>query len=212
MDAGTGAGATVTTRYMTSTSGAELAYQVFQDSAHTTNWGNTTTTEVSGTGNKTVYAYGVIIAGQYVTPGTYTDTLHTASTTITVTATVAKDCGVSATALAFGNYTGTVNNSTSTITVTCTNTTTYTVGLSAGLASGATVTTRKMQYGTFLLPYAMYSNSGRTTNWGNTAATNWVSGTGSGAAQALTVYGRIAANLFVNPGTYTDTITATVTY
>jgi spore coat protein U-like protein len=135
-----------------------------------------------------------------------------ATTTFVVSATVLKDCVVAATALAFGNYTGAVNNATSTVTVTCTNTTTYTVGLSAGLATGATVTTRQMQDGANLLPYALYSNSGMTTNWGNTAATNWVSGTGTGGAQALTVYGQIAAGLYVTPGSYTDTITATVTY
>jgi len=114
--------------------------------------------------------------------------------------------------MVFGNYTGAVNNATSTVTVTCTNTTPYTVGLSAGLATGATVTTRKMQNGTALLPYALYSNSGRTTNWGNSAATNWVSGTGNGTAQALTVYGRVAAALYPTPGSYSDTITVTVTY
>jgi spore coat protein U-like protein len=112
----------------------------------------------------------------------------------------------------FGNYTGAVNNVTSTITATCTNTTTYTVGLSAGLATGATVTTRKMQNGTYLLNYALYSNSTHATNWGNTAATNWVAGTGTGVAQPLTVYGQIAAGQYVTPGSYTDTITATVTY
>ena len=212
MDAGTGVGATETTRYMTGPNGAELAYQVFQDAARTINWGNTTTTEVTGTGNATVTAYGQIAAGQYAVPGTYTDTPHTATTQITVTATIVKDCAVSATNLAFGNYTGVVNNSTSTVTVTCTTTTTYTVGLSAGLATGATVTTREMQNGTYLLPYALYSNAGMTTNWGNTAATNWVSKAGAGVAQPLTVYGQIAAGLYPNPGSYTDTITAAVTY
>jgi spore coat protein U-like protein len=197
---------------MTGPNGAELAYQVFQDATHTTNWGNTTTTEVTGTGNATVTAYGLIAAGQYVVPGTYTDTLRTATTTITVTATVLKDCGVTATNMVFGNYTGAVNNSTSTVTVTCTNTTNYTVGLSAGNATGATVTTRKMQNGAATLAYALYSNSGRTTNWGNTAATNWVTGTGNGTAQPLTVYGQIAAGQHPTPGSYSDTITAIVTY
>jgi spore coat protein U-like protein len=189
-----------------------LAYQVFQDAARTINWGNTTGTELTGTGNATVTFYGQILAGQYVAPGTYTDTLSTQTTHFTVTATLVKDCGVTATNMVFGNYTGAVNNATSTVTVTCTNTTTYTVGLSAGLASGATVTTRKMQNGTALLPYALYSNSGRTTNWGNSASTNWVSGTGNGTAQALTVYGQVAAALYPTPGSYSDTITVTVAY
>ena len=135
-----------------------------------------------------------------------------ATTTFAVSATVLKDCVVSATALAFNNYTGAVNNATSTVNVTCSNTTTYTVGLSAGLATGATVTARKMQSGANLLPSALYSDNTMTTNWGNTLATNWVSGTGNGAAQPLTVYGQIAAGLYVNPGTYNDTITVTVTY
>jgi len=135
-----------------------------------------------------------------------------ATTTFGVSATVLKDCIVSATALAFGNYTGAVNSAQSTVTVTCTNTTTYTVGLGPGLASGATVTTRQMQNGTALLNYGLFSNATWTTNWGNTSATNWVSGTGNGAAQPLTVYGQIPAGQYVTPGSYTDTIAVTVTY
>jgi spore coat protein U-like protein len=136
-----------------------------------------------------------------------------ATTTFTVGATVLKDCIVTATALAFGSYTGAVNTPTSTVTVTCTNTTTYNVGLSAGLATGATVTTRKMQSGSDLLPYALYSDSTWTTNWGNTVGTDTVARTGNGAAQALTVYGRIVAGLYVTPSiSYADTISVTVTY
>jgi spore coat protein U-like protein len=203
---------------------AKLNYALTSGSYTGTNWGNTSPTWVTGTGsgnNQVLTVYGKLAAAQYVAPGSYSDTITvtvsgtsftTKTTTFTVTATVVKDCVVSATNLAFGNYTGVVNNITSTVTVTCTNTTTYTVGLSQGLASGATVTTRKMQSGSYLLPYALYSNSGRTTNWGNTAATNWVSGTATGVAQPLTVYGQIAAGLYPAPGSYTDTITATVTY
>jgi spore coat protein U-like protein len=203
---------------------AKLNYALTSGSYTGTNWGNTSPTWVTGTGNganQVITVYGELAAAQYVAPGTYTDTITitvsgatftTRTATFTVTATVVKDCVVSATNLVFGNYTGAVNNSTSTVTVTCTNTTTYTVGLSAGLATGATVTTRKMQNGTALLNYGLYQNSTHTTNWGNTAATNWVAGTGAGVAQPLTVYGQITAAQYVTPGTYTDTITATVTY
>jgi spore coat protein U-like protein len=68
----------------------------------------------------------------------------TATTTFGVNATVQATCLVSATAMAFGTYTGAVATSTSAVSVTCTNTTPYNVGLSAGLATGATVTTRSM--------------------------------------------------------------------
>jgi spore coat protein U-like protein len=135
-----------------------------------------------------------------------------ATTTFGVSATVLKDCIVSATALGVGNYTGAVNSAQSTITVTCTNSTTYTVGLGTGLATGATVTTRQMQNGSNLLGYGLFSNSTWTTNWGNTSGSNWVSGTGNGAGQALTVYGQIPAGQYLTPGSYADTIAVTVTY
>jgi spore coat protein U-like protein len=213
LNAGTGAGATETIRKMTGPGGAELSYEVFQDAARTVNWGNTVGTEPTGTGNTTVTFYGLIIAGQYVVPGTYTDTLSTATTVFTVTAIVVKYCSVSATNLAFGTYTGTLINSTSTISVTCTNTTSYNVGLNAGLATGATVTNRSMTGpGSALLHYSLFSNSGYTTNWGYTVGTDTVARTGNGATQPLTVYGQVPAGKFAAPGSYTDTITVNVTY
>jgi spore coat protein U-like protein len=147
-----------------------------------------------------------------LTPTSALAQANPATTTFGVSATVLKDCIVSATALAFGNYTGAVNTNTSTVTVTCTNSTTYTVGLGVGLATGATVTTRQMQNGAVLLNYGLYSNGTWTTNWGNTLATNWVTGTGNGAAQNITVYGQIPAGQYVTPGSYADTISVTVTY
>jgi spore coat protein U-like protein len=213
LNAGAGAGATETVRKMTGPGGAELSYQVFQDAARTINWGNTTGTEPTGTGNANITFYSQIPAGQYVVPGTYTDTLSTGTTNFTVTAVVAKDCTVTATNLAFGTYTGAQVRSTSTITATCTSSTTYTVGLNAGTATGATVTNRSMTGpGSALLHYSLFNNSGYTTNWGNSSATNWVAGTGNGSAQPLTVYGQIPAGQYATPGSYADTITVSVTY
>jgi spore coat protein U-like protein len=213
LNAGTGAGATETVRKMTGPGGAELSYEVYQDAARTINWGNTTGTELTGTGNATVTFYGQITAGQYVVPGTYTDTLSTATTDFTVTAIVQATCLISAGNLAFGTYTGALINSTSTISVTCTNTTPYNVGLNAGTATGATVTTREMKGpGSGLLGYSLYQNSTHTTNWGNTVGTDTEPGTGTGSVQSLTVYGQVPLGQFPAPGAYSDTITATVTY
>lgn len=117
--------------------------------------------------------------------------------------------------MAFGSYNTALLASTATVTATCTNTTPYNVGLNAGTASGATVTTRGMFVaGTpgVVLNYGLYSNSNHTTNWGMTVGTDTVAGTGNGAAQAITVYGQIPASQLVAPGSYTDTITATITY
>jgi spore coat protein U-like protein len=137
----------------------------------------------------------------------------TTTTSVSVTATVQATCLISATNLAFGVYTGVQLDVTSTITVTCTNTTPYNVGLNAGTSVGATVTTRKMTGpAAALLAYAMFQDTGRTTNWGTTVSTDTAAGTGTGAAQPLTVYGRVAASQFVAPGAYTDTVTATITF
>jgi spore coat protein U-like protein len=134
------------------------------------------------------------------------------NTTFNVTANVQATCLIAATPLNFGTYDGTLNNKTSNVNVTCTNTTPYNVGLDAGTASGATVTTRKMVNGANTLSYSLFSDSAETKNWGNTIGTDTVTGTGNGTSQALTVYGQIPASQYVTPATYSDTITATLTY
>ena len=137
----------------------------------------------------------------------------TATSSFAVTATVVATCTTSATPLAFGNYTGVQSDAASAVSVTCTNTTPWTITLDPGVAAGATVTARKMTGpAAALLPYSLSTDAARSINWGNTVAPNVVSGTGNGSAQSNTVYGRILAGVYVAPGAYTDTITATVTY
>jgi spore coat protein U-like protein len=137
----------------------------------------------------------------------------TATSTFLVTATVASICTISTTPLAFGSYTGAISQVNTTVTVTCTNTTPYNLGLNAGLATGATVTTRSMTGpASALLSYQLFRDAGHTLNWGVTIGTDTVPLTGNGAAQVETVYGQILAGQFVTPGSYADTITATVTY
>jgi spore coat protein U-like protein len=139
----------------------------------------------------------------------------TATSTFTVSITLAATCTVaSPNTLDFGSN-GILSanvDQTTTFTVTCSNTTPYNVGLDAGTGTGATVATRKMTSGGATVNYTLYSNAGRTTVWGNTVGTDTVAGTGNGAAQTLTVYGRVPSQSTPAPGTYTDTITVTVTY
>jgi spore coat protein U-like protein len=134
----------------------------------------------------------------------------TTVTTFAINMTIQATCVVSALPLNFATYTGTLLTGTTTVTVTCTNTTPYTVGLNAGTATSATVTTRKMTYLTNTLGYVLTSDSAHTVNWGVTIGTDTVAGTGNGSAQPLTVYGQIAAGQYTAPGAYT--VTATVTY
>jgi spore coat protein U-like protein len=81
------------------------------------------------------------------------------------------------------------------------------------VATGATVTARSMTGpASALLSYQLFRDSGHSLNWGVTIGTDTVSVTGNGSAQVQTVYGQIPAGQFVAPGSYSDTITATVTY
>ena len=136
----------------------------------------------------------------------------TATTSFAVNMTVQATCSITSLPLGFGTYTGKVIDATTTITITCTRTTGYNVGLSAGNGTGATVTNRLMTGGGVTLQYGLFSTADRSVNWGLTVPTDTVAGVGNGAAQVLTVYGRVAAGLFVPPGSYNDIITATVTY
>lgn len=211
-NAGTGVGATETLRYLTGPNGAELAYEIYRDSAYSESWGNTATTEETGTGNYNGTIYAQLNANQLAMSGTYTDTISTATTNFTLTVVIQNACTISAHPLSFGNYTGALLDATTTVSVTCTVSAPYDVGLNAGTATGATVTNRMMTGPTgALLHYSLFSNAAYSTNWGNSTG-SWVTGTGNGAAQTLTVYGQIPANQKTISGTYTDTIIATVNY
>jgi len=137
----------------------------------------------------------------------------TVTATFLVSTSVAATCTVSTTPLSFGSYTGVLSQATASGTFTCTNTTPYNVSLSAGTSAGATVTARKMTGPAgALLAYQLFSDTGRTVNWGQTIGTDTVAMTANGLGQTLTVYGQIPAGQYFAPGVYSDTITVTVTY
>lgn len=138
----------------------------------------------------------------------------TTTTNFTVSATVVAACVASATNMGFGNYTasaGSPNDANSTITVTCTNNDPYTIALNGG--DSGHVATRTMLDGTNTLPYGVYTSSGYATIWGDgTNGTSTVSGTGNGVAQNYTAYGQIPVAEYSAAGSYSDTLTATVTF
>lgn len=140
-------------------------------------------------------------------------TAATAIGSMVVSATVLSSCIVAATPMAFGNYASSQVDSTASVVVTCSNGTAYNVGLDAGTGSGASVATRKMT-GTSgaSLDYMLYRDSARSAVWGSTVGTDTLAGTGSGAAQTISVYGRINASQYPGAGVYADTVVVTVTY
>lgn len=200
-----------------------LNYQYYQDAAHTTYWGGdpgTNYVNEIGTGaNQTFNVYGLVPAGQLVPPGSYGDypIIYLYNTGLYVginpSATVVANCTVSVGTLDFGNYSGALINNAVALTVTCTNGTTFNVGLNAGTATGATVTTRKMTGpASATLNYTLFRDSGRTQNWGNTVGTDTLVDVGDGTPQSLGVFGQVPPGQYVSPGAYTDTIIANVTY
>lgn len=140
----------------------------------------------------------------------------TQTTTFTVQIVIQNACTVSATALDFPNsgVLGANVDSTNTVTVTCNPGLPWSVSLNPGTGSGGTVVTRKMTGpAAATINYTIYSDAGRTTIWGDgTSGTVNVTGTGTGSAQNQTGFGRVPPQATPAAGTYTDTITATVTF
>jgi spore coat protein U-like protein len=136
----------------------------------------------------------------------------TATGNMTVTATVSATCTVTGSTLAFGAYVSAAVDNTANMTVNCTNSTPYTVSLDAGAGAGATTSVRKMTSGGNTLNYTLFRDAGRTQNWGAVIGTDKLAGTGTGANQTVTVYGRITAAQTVAAGAYTDTVGITITY
>jgi spore coat protein U-like protein len=137
----------------------------------------------------------------------------TTTATFAVSTTVTNTCTISAAALSFAAYTGALDQASTTLTVKCTNNGDYTVALNGGQTAGGTVSTRLMANGAYTLGYSLYTSNAYTTIWGDgTGSTQTVAGTGTGANQTLTVYGQIPANEATTSGTYSDTITATISY
>src|SRR5436305_11774035 len=101
--------------------------------------------------------------------------------------TISASCAISsASTLNFGTsgVIATAINQTSTLQIQYTNTTPYNIGLNAGTATGATVTSRKMTSGSKTISYSLFSNPGMTTNWGETVGTDTVASTGTGGTQS----------------------------
>jgi spore coat protein U-like protein len=139
------------------------------------------------------------------------------SSPLTVNATVTGNCSISTSALSFGSV-DTLSASpvlgTGGVTITCTNGTAWSAAADAGAGSGATLATRRMTSAGNTLNYMLYTDSGRTTVWGDgTGTTAAIASTGSGAAQSVTIYGRVPAGQTSAPaGSYSDTVGVTVTY
>ena len=137
------------------------------------------------------------------------------TTTFDVQIVLEAACGVSADQLLDFGTAGLLSSavdSDADITVLCTEGVVYDIGLSAGDNGGGVTTARKMLNGANDVTYDLFSDAGRSSHWGDIIDTDTVSATGTGANQTFTVYGRVPVQDTPPAGTYTDTITVTVTY
>lgn len=136
---------------------------------------------------------------------------------LSVNATITSNCAVSTTTVAFGNIDVTLNtavDATGGMSVTCTNGTAWTAKADAGTGGAGTSLTHRKMTGPDKLSYDLFTDSTRTTKWGDgvTSGTATITGTGTGSAQASTIYGRVRAGSTARAGSYSDTVTVTVTY
>jgi spore coat protein U-like protein len=145
--------------------------------------------------------------------GTASAATDTASMNVKMTITATCDIHtVAATDVDFGTVASTATNVASTggvLTVKCTTGTAYNIGLDNGVNFN---TTRRMKNGTTnFVPYGLFRDAAFTNAWGTVAGTSTQAGTGTGANQTFTVYGRVPSAASA-AGAYTDIVVATVTY
>jgi spore coat protein U-like protein len=141
----------------------------------------------------------------------------TATGTFTVQAVINSACNVSATTLNFGAYNpsgASALDGTSTISVYCTSGSAYTAALSVG-SGGGTFATRTLASGGNTLTFNLYRDAAYSQIWGDgSASTYTVAGTGAGllTANTITVYGEIPISQDKPVGTYSSTVTVTISY
>lgn len=148
----------------------------------------------------------------------------TASDNFQVTLTIQGDCSLIANDLDFGVNTGAIManiDATSTLIANCTDGTDYSIGLNNGTGAGATASVRKMTNSSnnSTVNYSLFTDAGRSTVWDNNCtalpgvAASCSNGTGNGANQTITVYGRVPGGQSnVSVGAYIDTVVATLTF
>lgn len=137
-----------------------------------------------------------------------------ASASTSATATVNATCTITVSPLSFG-ATGSIAanmDAAAQFTPTCNNGLPYSIALDGGLASATDPTQRKMSKGAERITYGLYRDLSRSQPWGAAVGTNTQAGSGTGMAQTVSVYGRVAPQAVGSPGTYTDSVVVTVNF
>jgi spore coat protein U-like protein len=151
---------------------------------------------------------------QLITPTCASMTAQTVRFPFVITATVVNNCNITTTPLSFGSKSliSSAVTSSGTINVQCTNGDAYEVALDGGTTSSSVSGRQMVGAGSGgKVGYQLYLDSAYATAWGDgTSGTSMATGTGSGAAQSITVYGKVPLQTVPIPDTYSDTVKATV--
>lgn len=135
-----------------------------------------------------------------------------------VSAKVVANCRLTVPALSFGTYDPLVANSSdpadasSVVIVNCTRNTAASLSFDNGLNAAMDGARSMLGPGSGRLQYQIYRDSARTQVWATGAEAIHMTSKGVAQPERLTVFGRIPARQEVEPGAYTDVLTATVDF
>lgn len=142
----------------------------------------------------------------------------TASDTMTVSITIENSCTIAANDLSFGTQNTLAANidADTTVDIVCTGAGPLSIEFTAGAGGAATFATRQMTdaVSNDTIAYSLFADAGRTQVLGDaTGGSVVIAGSSTGGTDSFPVYGRVFGGQ--NPksvGSYSDTVTATVTF
>jgi spore coat protein U-like protein len=185
-----------------------------QPTVPTANNGDTTYTHTFG-GGETSMSYGYLLLGLIGPSSCSSLTPSSGAYSFAATATVTNNCNISASNLVFPS-TGVLNralSATGTITAQCTNGDAYRISLNGGSSGQVAARTMQLAGGSANVGYQIYTDQQNSTPWGdNSGGTATVSAVGTGATSSFTMYGLVPAQSTPQPGNYSDTVTATISF
>ncbi|WP_241024127.1 spore coat U domain-containing protein [Paraburkholderia sp. Ac-20340] len=169
----------------------------------------------SFSGAETSLMYGYYLLGILGPPGCSSLTTSGGSLAFTASATVTNNCNISASNIVFpaAGVLSSALSATGTITAQCTSGDAFKISLNGGSSNAVNARTMVLSGGSATVGYQIYSDAQHATPWGDGSnGTSAVTGTGSGNTASFTMYGVVPAQSTPQPGTYTDSVTATISF
>jgi spore coat protein U-like protein len=174
---------------------------------------NTTYTQVF-TSAQAVLNVGFYLISLLASPTCAANTSPAGSFGFTVSATVTNNCNITANDVAFSSASLLTSALTAagSLNVQCTNGDAYQIALNGGGSGNVNARQMTRQGGGGAVSYQLYTDAAHSKAWGDATGGTMATGTGTGTWQTINVYGVVPAQSTPQPGRYSDTITATITF